>query len=729
MKHLFAIAFSAIALGAFSQQTIFESNLLSKAKVRTDGVNVDNLSYLTDMNANTISILERSGDTMALIYTFDDPVFVTGINIVSGYDTSLAPYRVYVYGRNTTDEDWSNVARLMTVSFSQPNTNYCSKTMSSSKSFKEYKVEINAVRNGGMKAEIAEIQFVGRDNNLPVISTAANGKYSIASGDIDYGYGQSVTVSKNSNDIGVIGENAWSAWLQYDFDTPISIAGYTLGGGATGVRNKRPAVWELLGSNDGVNWVSLDMQTNAPDVEAEQFALEYGIGKSAVNIDFGAEADKIYDMIQEKFWRSYGGGNYLIHAWSSNPDKINTGYNYWWMAHAIDAYTDAFRRSGNLSYETRARQIRQSMYYGYFPGRNDLWTDYIDDMEWMLLACIRASQTMKIAPNVWLREAKDLYDMIYQDGFNKELGAVRWTVNSDWNNLGSYNSCANGPYMTAAAMLYNLTGEEDYLETAKTIYKFMKENNLFEDGFVKDGPKENSRGWAFTYNQGTWVGGLLELYKATGEKTYYDTAVDLIDKSIDSRWYSPKGIMCESGKSDGGLFKGIYVRYITEWVLSGLLDENRQTRYANYLLENARSLYLAALLKPEMTIMANWQDRNEANLDDYHASVVLSGLFLFESVDRMRQAGILNEDYSLKLPYEETAFKYYRLVVSENFGGNNVEIASFALLGEEGQAGLEEVYFENKNPDSNWFSISGIPVKEPTVPGIYIHNGKKVPIK
>ena len=195
------------------------------------------------------------------------------------------------------------------------------------------------------------------------------------------------------------------------------------------------------------------------------------------------------------------------------------------------------------------------------------------------------------------------------------------------------------------------------------------------------------------------MGGLLELYKITGDEKYRATATDLMDKCLDGRWYSPKGIMREQGGGDGGLFKGIYIRYITEWVVSGKLDAERQYRYAKYLVENAKSLYLASLIKPDWKVMPCWQSREERfnNEDnggtngDYHASIMLSGLFLLEGVDLMKREGILNDDYSVKNPAAGKPYRHYRLRFTDNQGGANLQLGSVSLYGENGGASVESV--------------------------------------
>lgn len=706
------IKYSIIALSfaggvnIYAQQTMVESNLLKHALdvYAQDAILID-VPALSDGNDATVSKIEATENMPAIIVKFGSPLRVGTINFVAGEDVKMTPRQVYVYVRNTDEEEWKAERRINAISFSLPFVNFASPV--TSKAYKQYKIEIRSTGNGENTVELAELQLLGENPTKNIIGGSSD-----------------LSLDKNYFDNGVIGENAWYAYAQYDFEEPTSITGYSIGTGSNSGKNNRPRVWELSGSDDGETWVTLDMRSNQPQLSGENYSTDYYFGQSDIDINFGEVADEIYSIVSKNFTKSWGSGSYLINSWSSDPEKVNNAYNYWWMAHAIDAYVDAYARTRKNSFETAARLIRMGMYTAYNAGRQDLFNDYNDDMEWMCIACCNAYRNFTIDRNKWLEEAKQLFDWVWQSR-DETTGGILWTVNSQRGVLSSKNSCSNAPAMICANYLYELTGDEEYLNKSKMIFEFMYEHNLFDDGFVKDGPENENRGWAFTYNQGTWVGGLLGLYKATGDQKYYDIATDLMDKSIESRWYSPNGILCESGKGDGGLFKGIYVRYITEWVLSGLLDQQREMRYANYLLENARSLYLSALLKPDNTIMANWQDRGEAYLDTYDASVVLSGLFLLEGVDKMRRAGILNDNYTMNNPSHSAPFSHYRIKVTANYGGNNVEIKSFSLLGDSPDSAVAESSVPSAD-DEGWYTTGALRIPEPTHPGLYIHKGKLI---
>ncbi len=692
-------------IGVNAQQTMLESNLLSEAvEIGVENAILSDSQALFDGIDTTIARIEAKGGVPSLIVKFDHPVNVGAINFVAGEDVSLTPKQVYVYSRDSDSAEWKVVRRINSMSFPLAFVNFASTV--GNKSHPQYKIEIRNLKNGGSVLELSELQLLGNNPGADVVS--------------ERGY---MSLGKNFFDNGVMEDNAWNAQMQFDLDEPVAISGYSLGMGSNSKKADRPRVWELLGSEDGENWISLDMRSNQPQLSSDNYNISYYWEKPGIEIDFGKVADDLYGMLSKNFTKVWGSGSYLMHSWSHDADKVNRGYNYWWMAHAVDAYVDAFARTGKNSYQTSARQIRTGMYTAYNAGRQDLFNDFNDDMEWMCIACCHAYWNLTIEKSKWLEEAKQLFDWIWQS-WDDTTGGILWTVGSQRGVLSSKNSCSNAPAMICANYLYEITGDESYLEKSKMIFDFMLRHNLFDDGFVKDGPEQPSRGWAFTYNQGTWVGGLLGLYKATKDKTYYDIAVDLMDKSIDSRWYSPNGIMCESGKGDGGLFKGIYIRYITEWLLSGLLDEEREVRYAGYLLENARSLYLSALLKPELTIMANWQDRGEANLDTYDSSVVLSGLFLLEGVDKLRRAGILRENYTVANPSHGKMFSHYRLNVTANYGGNNVELESFRLLGATADSGVDSVADTKDSGNDAWYTLGGLKISEPSSAGIYIHKNK-----
>lgn len=681
------------AADGYGQQVMATSDLLRGCAVALDGVPNTTLANLTDGNDRTCFVADNIS-TATFMFDFDKEILVKGINIVAGSSLDRVPSRMVLYGRSDSSDAWTVTGRFNTVSFEEPYTSFTGTTLASSKAYRSYKLEVTKIKSGN-SLELAELQILGRGVTEGVISTTDRGEYAGSDNAADLwaadGNSQNnvVTFKNAKAQYGV--ENTW---LQYSFANPTAIDAYSLLTSQSAMSAARPVTWELLASNDGDTWVTLDMRNNEDAFAVDNYEIKRALGKSDQYIDFAAVADDLHDMLNEKFYRTRNAGKYYIHAWNPDASKENLGFNYWWMAHAIDANIDAYIRTGESKYQMRARQLRSGMY----GNSTSLWNTFYDDMEWMNLACIRGYQNLSVEPSKWLEEAEQLYEWIwggwnYDDGTE---GGIRWNSSNDGKGK---NSCSNAPAIIGAANLYQITGRKEYLDKAVMIYEWMLTHSRFDDGFIKDAPNNETRGWAFTYNQGTWVGGLLELYRITRDRKYYDVAVDLMDKSIDSRWYSPEGIMREQGASDGGLFKGIYVRYITDWVVSGFLDSERQYRYAQFLVENARSMYNCALHKPDMKVMPNWKDRadrvnNENNGGQdgsYHASIALSGVFLCESMDRMRRAGLLNDDYSVKNENVGKAFRHYRLKVTANGGASDVQIGGFSLYGDSETSAIGQI--------------------------------------
>ncbi|MCM1110738.1 MAG: hypothetical protein NC336_05990 [Clostridium sp.] len=691
-QSLIALALLAAAapLSSRAQQVLTWNNPLATPAVEASELTGLPLENLTD--GNDLSVVTFSNVTLPLSVTFttDRPFLAKGINIVIGSDCDKAPYQLVVYGRNDASDQWKSIGSYRVGVFSDPYTGYSGKTTSSTVPYTRFKFEITKIRNSA-DLEIAEIELLGTYDEDLSIATGANGSFSASSKATDPAL--PFTFKNALAQYGLA-----DTWLQYDFDEPTAIGAYSLTACANTDRTARPRAWELLGSEDGETWHTLDMRANQGDWTADNFEYRRVPGQGTSPVDFAAAADELLGVMQKKFVSTWGKGKYLINSWHEDPSKMDYGYNYWWMAHAIDGCVDAYNRTGDERYRILAQDIREGMYTAYDASRYDLWNSYYDDMEWMNLACMRAYESFTRLQSSWLNDAVKLFGWIWQ-GWNYDNGSeggIRWNSGSGTGK----NSCSNAPAMIGAARLYQLTGEEQYLEKAVMIFDWMLTHSRFDDGFIKDAPDNDNRGWVFTYNQGTWVGGLLELYRITREQKYYDIAVDLIDKSIDDRWYTPDGIMREQGIGDGGMFKGIYIRYIANWVLSGFLDQEHQVRYATFLVENARSMVECALHKDTWTVMPDWKTRdsfangevNGASDGSYHSSVLLSGLFLLESVDAMRRAGILGEDYSVVNPAVGKKYSHYRVRFTSNYGSSDLNIGGFSLFGEGSTTAVGELH-------------------------------------
>lgn len=473
-----------------------------------------------------------------------------------------------------------------------------------------------------------------------------------------------------------------NAWLQYEFNTPTVITAYALG--MTTVTNSdcRPICWELKASNDEQHWVTLDIRHNAISKQVDFSEELYDLSRSKAITNYAKIADRMLSFCEKNLERPQDNdGLYWISKWAVDPTKRNEDWGgYWWAAHAIDNYLDHYDRTKK---SRDLKKIAQLLSGAQAKNDNTLINHYYDDMEWMALALLRACDINANLNRQYMPKVKFLFNDIIGGWSDVEGGGIHWNkaLNGDGK---TKNACSNAPAMILAARLYQHTGEKEYLDWAKRIYQFMYDECRFPDGVVKDHTANDNHEVTFSYNQGTWVGGLLELYKITGEEHYRQTATSLMDFLLFGKWYSPRGIMSERlnyNQADGGLFKGIFIRYLTQWILSGKLDEERQFRYTEWLLEQARSASLTAVNETWYIINPSWTEQYHIDSDEHDTSRQQTGLMLMEAVEKLRRAGIINKNYGISSPYYGKPFRYYRLYITETKNSDNIMLGEFKLFG------------------------------------------------
>lgn len=200
----------------------------------------------------------------------------------------------------------------------------------------------------------------------------------------------------------------------------------------------------------------------------------------------------------------------------------------------------------------------------------------------------------------------DGWDCTIKDG--KERGGISWGPG-----YYSKHSCSNGPMVSPCVMLYEHykgskqttthryiagdgqtrvteTAEKEtyYLNFAEKIYKWQKDNLLYEDSGVYadnlNGPVIGSDiqyeevdgqtyrkpsdlkdfcGPAISYNSGTMLSGAADLYRATGNKEYYEDLRQLTDNSF--RYFAKEdsakpGLYIYANTGFNNWFNGVLMR-------------------------------------------------------------------------------------------------------------------------------------------------------------------------
>lgn len=254
--------------------------------------------------------------------------------------------------------------------------------------------------------------------------------------------------------------------------------------------------------------------------------------------------------------------------------------------------------------------------------------NYYDDMEWLALSALRAYKAT--GEEEFLEATEILWEDIKKGWNDNQGGGIAWRKNQ----LDYKNTPANAPAVILAARLYKEKQRPEDLDWAKKIYQWQKNHlvdsstGLVWDGMNRTGDNNIDKEWIFTYNQGVYIGAGVELFLLTGDQTYLDDAIQTADYVISDNHISPGGILKSEGSGDGGLFKGILVRYLTDMIHRVDLPGDRREAYMQFLRHNAETMY-SNIRRPEMLIGPSWASPADDVID---ASVQLSGLMLLESM-------------------------------------------------------------------------------------------------
>lgn len=343
-----------------------------------------------------------------------------------------------------------------------------------------------------------------------------------------------------------------------------------------------------------------------------------------VEVDWPKAADAAQAALQTEFYST--SQNYFKETNNTKDD-----FNYWWNAHALDLLVDGYNRTKNPVYLTRMKKLLQGI---LVKNGNTYRNNYYDDMEWLSLACLRAYDAT--ADIEYKNVAVQLWGWIKGGWTSVKNGGISWEVNKP----ESKNACSNGPAAIIAARLYQLDKKQDDLDWALKIYAWEKTYLVDASrGLVWDSYGNTTEEYIFTYNQGTYIGAALELYRITKNETYLKDAIRNANYVMnDQNKFSPNKVLKGENSGDGGLFKGIFVRYLGQLAMKGTLDDYTRKSYVSYLKNNGQSLYTKATKLPENVFGPDWVNKPASKFGD--CSVHLSGTMLFETIDELKRAGL-----------------------------------------------------------------------------------------
>ena len=345
-----------------------------------------------------------------------------------------------------------------------------------------------------------------------------------------------------------------------------------------------------------------------------------------VKIDWNLAANNSTNSLINSFWNK--SNKYFNYNSNGNSD-----FHYWPQAHALDVLIDAYQRTNNDEFKN---------YFDYwFEGvkkknNNTFYNKFYDDMEWNALALLRA---YKATNDVKYKDAAlQLWEYIKVGWNDNAGGGISWVKGQEF----SKNACSNAPAAILAARLYQEFGDKDNREWALKIYDWQK-STLFNNsnGMVYDNINSETgniqKNWVFTYNQGTFIGAAVELHKITDEKSFLNDAVLAANYTTSS--LVDNSILKSEGTGDGGLFKGIFIRYLTDLIQQDRLDTSSKKRYIRFLEHNAETLWTIGSSQPPFLFGPIWNVKPGSSTG---LTEQLSGSMLIEAIAHLKKQGMLN---------------------------------------------------------------------------------------
>lgn len=279
------------------------------------------------------------------------------------------------------------------------------------------------------------------------------------------------------------------------------------------------------------------------------------------------------------------GTNLAVISWPPvSKDEAFVRWQYWWQSQYVECLSDALSREANperakiLKKTLRGLRVRSIRGLQHHKG--------LDDRAWMALALQRAASL----PGGEKAEAQALMETVIA-ATDEKLGLIPWR-----NNEVFFTISTNAPvalYLARAAASTDPTDpskvDMTLLTEAMRITDEIFDNLVSDQGLIMDGVRMRMHGPELVpdihpYCQGIVIGLCLEIalrhYEYSGLDHSIESVQDAEKAEIGIRYIarlrnivravarhmaSPNGVIAwDTGGGDGGLSKGILVRYLAE---------------------------------------------------------------------------------------------------------------------------------------------------------------------
>ena len=167
--------------------------------------------------------------------------------------------------------------------------------------------------------------------------------------------------------------------------------------------------------------------------------------------------------------------------------------------------------------------------YASYPMQYGGGTRFYDDNQWVGITAMDAYARTK--NENWLNVGKDIFKFMMTGYDTVASGGLYW----EEGNKKSKNTCSNGPGIILALQLYKATNNKTYIDTALLLYNWVNQNLKSTGGLYYDNLnliKKTVDKRLYSYNTGTMLQSAVYLYECTNDKKYLQEAISIADSSV-----------------------------------------------------------------------------------------------------------------------------------------------------------------------------------------------------
>ncbi|WP_320462735.1 glycoside hydrolase family 76 protein [Pedobacter sp. CFBP9032] len=245
---------------------------------------------------------------------------------------------------------------------------------------------------------------------------------------------------------------------------------------------------------------------------------------------------KRIEVIEQNIQKYFVAGDHRLYL--ENIGKHEKPYSYLWpLCALIQAKNETEVLKKNKGMQPVIKAINQ--YYTKaspapsYQSYVEKSSRFYDDNQWIAIAYLNAYERTK--DKFYFNKAKEIYSWLLTGYDEKTGGGLYWKEDEKT----SKNTCSNGPNILVSLELYRATKEKKYLDTALLVYNWTNKNLRGNDGIFYDAINVSSLkidSAVYTYNTGTMLESNVILYQITNDTKYLNEA-KLIATAAEKRFY------------------------------------------------------------------------------------------------------------------------------------------------------------------------------------------------